>query len=39
VEAGPGTVLTKLAKRVVPESRAVSVGSPDEAAAVVASLG
>jgi [acyl-carrier-protein] S-malonyltransferase len=39
VETGPGTVLTKLAKRVVPGARAVSVGSPDEAAAVASSLG
>lgn len=31
VEAGPGDVLTKLAKRVVPGSRAVAVGSPDAA--------
>jgi [acyl-carrier-protein] S-malonyltransferase len=28
VEAGPGDVLTKLAKRVVPGARAVAVGSP-----------
>jgi [acyl-carrier-protein] S-malonyltransferase len=35
VEAGPGDVLTKLAKRVVPEARAVAVGSPEEAAAFV----
>jgi [acyl-carrier-protein] S-malonyltransferase len=33
VEAGPGDVLTKLAKRVVPGTRAVAVGSPDAAAA------
>jgi [acyl-carrier-protein] S-malonyltransferase len=33
VEAGPGDVLTKLAKRVVPEARAVAVGTPAEAAA------
>ncbi len=32
VEAGPGDVLTKLAKRVVPEARAVAVGSPEQAA-------
>jgi [acyl-carrier-protein] S-malonyltransferase len=31
VEAGPGDVLTKLAKRVVPGARAVSVGSPTDA--------
>lgn len=35
VEAGPGDVLTKMAKRVVPEARAVAVGSPEEAAAFV----
>jgi [acyl-carrier-protein] S-malonyltransferase len=35
VEAGPGDVLTKLAKRVVPEARAVAVGSPEDAAAFV----
>ena len=34
VEAGPGEVLTKLAKRVVPQARAVAVGSPDAAAAL-----
>jgi [acyl-carrier-protein] S-malonyltransferase len=38
VEAGPGDVLTKLAKRAVPGSRAVSVGSP-EAASVLLSGG
>jgi [acyl-carrier-protein] S-malonyltransferase len=32
VEAGPGNVLTKLAKRVVPGARAVAVGSPEAAA-------
>lgn len=32
VEAGPGDVLTKLAKRAVPGSRAVAVGSPTDAA-------
>ncbi len=31
VEAGPGDVLTKLAKRVIPGARAVSVGSPGDA--------
>ena len=31
MEAGPGDVLTKLAKRIVPEARAVAVGSPDAA--------
>ena len=34
VEAGPGDVLTKLAKRVVPGARAVAVGSPAAAAAL-----
>lgn len=33
VEAGPGDVLTKLAKRIVPLARAVAVGSPADAAA------
>ena len=28
VEAGPGHVLTKLAKRVVPEAKSVAIGSP-----------
>jgi len=32
VEAGPGDVLTRLAKRVVPGARAVAVGSPADAA-------
>lgn len=32
VEAGPGDVLTKLAKRVVPGARAVAIGSPADAA-------
>jgi [acyl-carrier-protein] S-malonyltransferase len=36
VEAGPGDVLTKLAKRTVPAARAVAIGSPDEAAALAA---
>ena len=36
VEAGPGDVLTKLAKRVVPGSRAIAVGSPEAAAAFAA---
>lgn len=35
VEAGPGDVLTKLAKRVVPEARAVAIGSPEAAGAFV----
>jgi [acyl-carrier-protein] S-malonyltransferase len=33
VEAGPGDVLTKMAKRVVPGARAVAVGAPAEAIA------
>jgi [acyl-carrier-protein] S-malonyltransferase len=33
VEAGPGEVLTRLAKRVVPGARAVAVGYPDAAMA------
>lgn len=36
VEAGPGDVLTKLAKRVAPEARAVAVGSPEDARALLA---
>ena len=36
VEAGPGDVLTKLAKRAVPGARAVAVGSPDAAASLAA---
>lgn len=36
VEAGPGDVLTKLAKRVAPEARAVAVGTPDDAHALLA---
>ena len=35
VEAGPGDVLTKLAKRIVPEAAAVAVGSADGAAAAL----
>jgi [acyl-carrier-protein] S-malonyltransferase len=38
VEAGPGHVLTKLARRVVPGARAVAVGTPEDAAAVASSL-
>jgi [acyl-carrier-protein] S-malonyltransferase len=34
VEAGPGEVLAKLAKRCAPDVRAVSVGSPSEARAL-----
>lgn len=36
LEAGPGDVLTKLAKRVVPDAKAVAIGSPEAAAAVSA---
>ena len=36
LEAGPGDVLTKLAKRVVPGATAVAVGSPDAAMAAAA---
>jgi malonyl CoA-acyl carrier protein transacylase len=39
VEAGPGDVLTKLAKRVVPDARAVAVGSPAAVATLAAELG
>jgi [acyl-carrier-protein] S-malonyltransferase len=39
VEAGPGDVLTKLAKRVVPGARAIAVGSPDAAATLAAEPG
>jgi len=39
VEAGPGDVLTKLAKRVVPGARAAAVGSPEAAAALTAEPG
>jgi [acyl-carrier-protein] S-malonyltransferase len=38
VEAGPGDVLTRLAKRVVPAARALAVGSPEQAASVAAEL-
>jgi [acyl-carrier-protein] S-malonyltransferase len=38
VEAGPGTVLTKLAKRIVPDARALAAGSPEEAAVIAADL-
>jgi [acyl-carrier-protein] S-malonyltransferase len=38
VEAGPGDVLTKLAKRAVPGATAVTVGSPDAARAVALTL-
>jgi [acyl-carrier-protein] S-malonyltransferase len=36
IECGPGDVLTKLAKRVVPEARAVAAGTPQAAAAALA---
>lgn len=39
VEAGPGDVLTRLAKRVLPGARAVAVGSPSAAVALAAELG
>lgn len=39
VEAGPGDVLSKLAKRCVPGARAVAVGTPGEAQALAADLG
>jgi [acyl-carrier-protein] S-malonyltransferase len=35
VEAGPGDVLTKMAKRVAPDARAFAVGSPERAGAFV----
>lgn len=35
VEAGPGDVLTKLMRRIVPEAAAVSVGTPAEASAAL----
>ena len=38
VEAGPGDVLTKMAKRVVPGARALAVGSPEAAEAAAAEL-
>jgi [acyl-carrier-protein] S-malonyltransferase len=37
LEAGPGDVLTKMAKRVVPGATATAVGSPEAAAAAVSS--
>jgi [acyl-carrier-protein] S-malonyltransferase len=39
VEAGPGEVLAKLAKRCAPGVRAVSVGSPSEARALAEDVG
>jgi [acyl-carrier-protein] S-malonyltransferase len=38
VEAGPGDVLTKLAKRVLPGARAIAVGSPGSATELAAGL-
>ncbi len=38
VEAGPGDVLTRLAKRATPGARVVAVGTPEAAAAVAAEL-
>ncbi|MBI4260993.1 MAG: ACP S-malonyltransferase [Actinobacteria bacterium] len=38
VEAGPGDVLTKLVRRILPEATAVAVGSPDAAAGLAGSL-
>jgi [acyl-carrier-protein] S-malonyltransferase len=38
LEAGPGDVLTRLAKRVSPGSRAAGIGSPEAAAALAAEL-
>lgn len=38
VEAGPGDVLTKLAKRAAPGARAVAVGTPEDAVTVASSL-
>jgi [acyl-carrier-protein] S-malonyltransferase len=37
LECGPGDVLTKMAKRIVPRATAVAVGSPDAAVAAVSS--
>jgi [acyl-carrier-protein] S-malonyltransferase len=37
VEAGPGEILTKLAKRVVPGAAAVAVGSAEAAVAIAGS--
>ncbi|MGH2591609.1 MAG: ACP S-malonyltransferase, partial [Actinomycetota bacterium] len=38
VEAGPGDVLTRLAKRVVPGARTVAVGAPEQAVSVASEL-
>ena len=37
LECGPGEVLTKMAKRVVPDATALAVGNPEAAAAAVSS--
>ncbi len=34
LEAGPGNVLTKMARRIVPEATAVAIGSPEVASAL-----
>jgi [acyl-carrier-protein] S-malonyltransferase len=39
VEAGPGDVLAKLAKRCVPQARAESVGTPEEARSLADEVG
>ena len=39
VESGPGDVLTKLAKRIVPGARAVALGSPEAVSAFAADTG
>jgi [acyl-carrier-protein] S-malonyltransferase len=39
VEAGPGDVLARLAKRCVPGARATAVGKPDEARALAGEIG
>ncbi|HVM11495.1 MAG TPA: ACP S-malonyltransferase [Actinomycetota bacterium] len=39
LEAGPGDVLTKLAKRCVPGARAISVGSPQDVKTVIDEIG
>jgi [acyl-carrier-protein] S-malonyltransferase len=39
VEAGPGEVLAKLAKRCVPDAKATSVGTPGEAVALAGDVG
>lgn len=39
IEAGPGDVLAKLAKRCAPQARAVSVGTPEEARSLADEVG